>query len=420
MLGFHTGSLDFLLESGIFIAFRTRKGRHKTPFNRFAGKKQKRAMPENRRIREYDLTRGIAILIMLVINFKAMFSVASTVPVWLVDAIDFMDRRAAALLVMVAGSGLTLITRNKKGPENRLGRTKVRSILLKRSVFLFICGYWLSLLWPADILHYYAVFILIGILFSEAAGRTLITFAVLFWLIGFIQGSDLIDTLQQMAVDHSFPGQILDILFTGFYPVFPWMSFFLAGMWLARKDIRCPVFRSRLLTTGLVLLLISELIGGLPAAFWTGFFRNPADSLQAYLELYHTIDMLTVIDLKIPSPLSVVSGMGSGLCLITLGLWLSDHLPEKRSRVLVTAGKASLTIYIGHILILQAAKAGFSIGENLSILVVSGFSLLFFLLSAGLLEIWLKNHANGPLESIMRKFPYTGPVLRISKRHIII
>ena len=75
------------------------------------GSTKRNCKPESNRIIGYDLARGLAILIMVVINFKVMLSVNDTFPGWLSSAVDFMDRRAAVMLVMIAGAGISLMTK---------------------------------------------------------------------------------------------------------------------------------------------------------------------------------------------------------------------------------------------------------------------------------------------------------------------
>ena len=98
------------------------------------------------RIAGYDLARGIAVFVMLFINFREVFALQDVSWPWLSDAIALFNRRAAVVLVMVSGAGVSLIFRNMGA--------KSRRILLDRAVFLFLAGGLLSRIWSADILHF--------------------------------------------------------------------------------------------------------------------------------------------------------------------------------------------------------------------------------------------------------------------------
>ena len=361
-------------------------------------------MPEHRRIKGYDMARGLAILIMMVINFNCMLSGENSFPVWLSKAVDFMDRRAAVLLVMLAGTGLTLITKQKSMPQSVSPET--RFILLKRALFLFLVGYCLTLIWPADILHFYAVFIYLGIFLAKASNRSLIVLAFIFWFTCFIQIIDLFELIQQISIEYVLAGQIMDICFTGYYPVFPWMAFFITGMWLARQDIKCPIFRKWTFVSGILMLIASEIIGRVPIASLAGIFIDPATNFESYYYLYYVIHIMTMIDLNVPTPLSAISGMGSGLCLIIISLWMADHFTERQAAHLVTAGKTSLTFYIGHILVLQTVSICFNLGDIQNILMVISAALGLFLVGIKIMEHWLVKHSKGPFETIMRRFPF--------------
>lgn len=92
---------------------------------------------EKKRIQGYDLARGVAIFAMVVIDFKGFFCIDETFPEWLYALIEYMDRRAAVALVMIAGASMTLMI-------GRVGITKSRNTFFKRAAFLMFCGILIS------------------------------------------------------------------------------------------------------------------------------------------------------------------------------------------------------------------------------------------------------------------------------------
>ena len=58
------------------------------------------------RIAGFDIARGIALFIMIVLNFKNLFTVSNHLSGDMDTLFSFFDRRAAAVLVMIAGIGM--------------------------------------------------------------------------------------------------------------------------------------------------------------------------------------------------------------------------------------------------------------------------------------------------------------------------
>lgn len=338
----------------------------------------------------------MAVFIMLLINFKGTLSLGGAGPEWMVALIDFLNRRAAVILVMVSGVGLSLFFAS---PGSLPGRRKT---LTDRAAFLFICGYVLSRIWSGDILHFYAVFIATGILLAPRSGRFLILTALILWLVSFIQFFEIFDLLRSENQTGLFAAQITDILFSGYYPFFPWASLFILGMLLGRQDFSVRRFRQKTAAAGALLFISSEL-----AARWLDSLSLAvAGARGQYPEWLEQIILVLgeffSMDLSQPTPVSVISGMGFAILVIMAGLSLSGRSRTKITRALVISGRSSLTLYIGHILFLTLLLQVFPGTRNL-IPVMSG-SVLFFMAYVRLMSAWLKTRRNGPLETLMRRF----------------
>jgi uncharacterized membrane protein len=66
-------------------------------------------VPETmRRIAGYDIARSFALLGMVVVHFSLVLASDRSGPGWLVSILGFLDGRAAATFVILAGVGLTL------------------------------------------------------------------------------------------------------------------------------------------------------------------------------------------------------------------------------------------------------------------------------------------------------------------------
>jgi len=115
------------------------------------------------RIPGIDVARSLAILGMVLVNFKYQMDAAYNGPAWLVWISDRADGRAAALFVVLAGLGVSLRSRRaREDPTTHLGPE--RRALLQRAVLLFGLGLLNLHMWDWDILHFYGVYLALAAL----------------------------------------------------------------------------------------------------------------------------------------------------------------------------------------------------------------------------------------------------------------
>lgn len=360
-----------------------------------------------KRIQGYDLARGVAIFAMVIIDFKAFFCTDETYPEWLYAIIEYMDRRAAVLLVMIAGAGMTLMSR-------RADLEKSEYTLFKRAVFLMLCGIPITTIWPADILHFYGFFILTGLVMVQLSSRGLLVGAAVFWLISFI---GLFDTafghLENFAAG-SLPKQLAEFFFTGYYPVFPWAALYLFGMWLGRQDLKNRHVAITLLGSGLLAAVLSECAGSFIPGMAGKIIiaRGASDETAAYI--FILLSKLTVMDLTIPSPVSIISSAGTGLCVIILSFMCACGLKQGPPQSFLIAGKNTLSFYVLHILCIKGIETLPGIGEDYPVLWCTAGAIFFNATYVLLMRLWLKKFAMGPLEAAMRHFPFvkTDPLVK--------
>src|SRR5256885_13968422 len=87
---------------------------------------------------------------MVFVNFKQAMHPALQEPGWLLSFFHFLEGKASATFVVLAGLGLVLATRSLEPATARLWT-------LRRALFLLVAGGMNLLIFPADIIHYYAV-----------------------------------------------------------------------------------------------------------------------------------------------------------------------------------------------------------------------------------------------------------------------
>ncbi len=324
-----------------------------------------------------DLARFFAFAGMVLVNFKVVMGEAGGSPALRFFA-GLLDGRAAATFVVLAGIGLGL--QAVRGP--------VVSVTLRRALFLFVLGMVNATVFEADILHYYAFYFLFGLVFLRMRD------AALFWSIaglnllflGMIVGLDYEagwDWANLAYVDFwTLTGALRNLFFNGWHPVIPWLSFFLLGLWLARRPLSSPRVQRRMIAVGVVLVILAETL--------SAGLKGLAPELADLFGTYHNP----------PGPLYVLAGSGAALSVIGLSLRLGEVWVFT---CLMPAGRQSLTLYIAHILLGMGTLEALGMigGQTLETSVSAG--LLFIGLSVAYAWVWARWAKRGPVEWVMRK-----------------
>ncbi|MCG7518754.1 DUF418 domain-containing protein [Ruegeria sp. Ofav3-42] len=330
-----------------------------------------------KRLEALDAARFLAFCGMVLVNFRIAAQVAPGND-WASVLIDSLEGRAAALFVILAGIGIGLSDVSA-------------SVLLRRAAFLFVLGLINMTVFDADILHFYAVYFVVGAVFLTAPAGALwlaslgvIALAfVAAMLFNYDQGWDW-DTLTYTDL-WSLPGFLRNLFFNGWHPVFPWAAFLLIGMALGRSDLHTICVQHRLIMWGFgaaVLALFPQML-----------ISDPE------LSLYLGTEAIP------PGPFYIVAGTGSACVVIGLLLKLWPKIEKLRVGPMLTApGRQSLTLYVAHILIGMGIleEAGLLDG-SLSAPQTLAYALAFCTVSSAYALLWSRKFKRGPLEALMRK-----------------
>src|SRR5262245_46306384 len=92
------------------------------------------------RIEGFDVARAVAIVGMVVIHFTEALSY-ETMPPRLQELVGLLDGRAAALFVILAGIGVTLMTRSAASSGDTQAIRQARWRCVRRGVFLLMLGF---------------------------------------------------------------------------------------------------------------------------------------------------------------------------------------------------------------------------------------------------------------------------------------
>ncbi len=355
----------------------------------------------SQRIYGYDIARALAVFGMVIVNFKIAMGAGRAGRHWLLDLAGLLEGRAAATFVVLAGVGLSLMSRHARRTNDAASISGQRRNLFKRAFFLFTVGLLYTPLWPADILHFYGVYITIGALLLTAPSRRLMwlagaftsIFVVLLLLFDYERAWDW----QTLCYSDFWTvrGMVRHLFFNGFHPVFPWTAFLLIGMVIGRLDLRDAVVRRRLFFQGLGLAALAEataalLIRGLsPAA--------DAATKEDIHALFGTAPMP-------PMPLYILAGAGTAAAVIAACVALSERLGDTAwPRPLIATGQLALTIYVAHVVIGMGTLEALGRLENQTPAFAIGSAAVFCATAVVFAHLWRRRFRRGPLEWLMRR-----------------
>lgn len=335
-----------------------------------------------------DLARVVASVGVVIVNFKVVMVSEPVLASGLSLFTGALEGRAAATFVVLAGIGLGL-TVSFGGAQNSISTT------IKRALFLLIIGLLNTLIFSADILHYYAFYFLLGAFLLPFSNRLLAAFIVainvVFVALLFSLDFDLGWNWQTLVyADFWTPtGFTRNLFFNGWHPVFPWLSFLLAGMIFSRLELSKRATQMKMVWYGLGGLISVELVS-------RGFIAAIGQGDKELIAILGTGPVP-------PMPLYILAGISAAMVAIGLCLRFANSLEKARVlKYLLPAGRQTLTLYFAHIFIGMGALEAFGMmgGQTLETAV---FAAILFCAAAGIYAyLWAKVFKRGPVEAVMR------------------
>lgn len=354
----------------------------------------------NNRILGYDFARGLAVIGMVFVNFKVvMVAEESSV---LSNLVKVLSGKAAALFVVLAGVGMTLMYNGAKRKNCVEGVKKVKTNLLKRAAFLFAIGLSYYFIWPADILHYYGLYLSIGVLFLSASRKWLISvslllivaYSLLFPVLNYDKGWDW--TIMEYTEFFTLQGFFRNLFINGFHPAIPWLAFLLTGIWVGRINFRDLRVRKKVLLIALATYVLFKAIS------------MAMVSALSTLSPSETLDIEFAFGTSPMPPLFFYMVTASSLAVFIITL--SIYIAEKYSNTLlikqmVSNGQLALSNYFFHVIIgmlgiqLFFGKLEQAFSIEFAVAYASVFSILLIVFS----HYWRRRFNHGPLENLMRR-----------------
>jgi uncharacterized membrane protein YeiB len=291
------------------------------------------------RIRGVDLARGLAVLGMVMVHFGPV----GTEGFGLVGAAYRAPHgRASILFVLVAGVGVSLLA-GDRGPA-RLRDASWR--LAWRAVVLAPLGLALATL-PTDvavILHFYALYLCLGIVCLRLPDRLLLWLAAVSALLGpvvvLISRQSRPEWFSSRSTDWTDVEQVAaEFIVSGRFPIVVWAAPLFVGMWIGRQDLHSSKLVGRLTAVGVLI-----------AAGAFGVERLLRAQVQDPVGGTDWRQLAT-LEPHSQMPLWIVSSTGIALAVLG-GCVLGARAVPRLVWPLVALGQQALSIYVAHILVL--------------------------------------------------------------------
>jgi uncharacterized protein len=352
------------------------------------------------RIIGLDVARALAVIGMIIVNFKVVLGQDGQT--WVKSFASIFDGKAAAMFVVLAGVGLALMTNSaiKNNDRHKLKIAKIR--IAKRALFLFVLGLSYITIWPADILHFYGIYMVIILMVLPFKERTILILgsAIIFFypmLVIFLDyetGWDF-DTLDYLGF-WTFEGFIRNLFFNGFHPVMPWTAFMLFGYWFGKQDLHNDKFIKKTFLLSTLLFISIQNLSYLSISFLA------EGNQEAALELTEILGTNPMP----PLPFYMFNGISIAFAIISACILIARRFEDS---IIIGAlhktGQLALTFYVAHVIIgmgiielVAPEKMG-----NYTVEFSVSYALVFSLLCIVFAVIWRKYKKSGPLEWIMRK-----------------
>lgn len=353
-----------------------------------------------KRIIGIDVARALAVIGMIIVNFKIVFGGKGNETIKFL--LGLLEGKAAATFVVLAGVGIAFMSNSAIKNHDLQKIKKTRKRILKRAIFLFIIGLLYIPIWPADILHFYGIYMLITLLLLTGSNKIIVTSSLvlvfIYPLLLSIWNYDTgwnFDTFEY--VDFWSPeGFARNLFFNGFHPVIPWSAFMLIGLWFGKQDLSNPKFIKRATWVSVAIFLTITLLSQSLISILAEGNQTFEDELK---QILGTSPMP-------PLPIYMISGSSFAIFIISICIIISNTFETNYLiNVLKKTGQLALTFYVAHVIIgmgiveaVNPTKMGqYSIDFSFI------YALIFSVFCMVFAAIWTKFKNIGPLESIMRK-----------------
>jgi uncharacterized protein len=352
------------------------------------------------RIIGIDVARALAVIGMIIVNFKVVFGEKGQP--WVKSFASLFDGKAAATFVVLAGVGLALMTNSAINHRDKAKIKVARIRIAKRAVLLFIIGVSYITIWPADILHFYGIYMAITVVLLTCKEKTIlisgiaiiVAYPILITVFNYETGWNF-ETLDYQDF-WTFKGFIRNLFFNGFHPVLPWTAFMLFGYWFGKQDLNNDKFVKKTFWMSTIIFISIQVVSYLTISILSEGNQEAAFRLTA---IFGTKPMP-------PLPIYMFNGIAIAFAIISACILIAKKFENSFIiGALNKTGQLALTFYVAHVVvgmgiieIINPSKIG-----DYSIEFSVGYAMVFCLLCILFAVIWRKYYNSGPLEWMLRK-----------------
>ncbi len=352
------------------------------------------------RIIDLDVTRGVALIGVCVMNYHGYLINRGATPGDGFWARQFdpwngpLSTRFAATFVVVAGMGISLLTRRSTAGSDRGAISADRWVLVRRGVLLYSFGFFLNWVWPGTILFFYGAYFMVGAVLFTLRSRWLVLIGVTaalaaaglkWWVVDRTrQGRPPAWLVQGNAAAHTSPRDlVLDTFVRGTHPLLPWLVFLCAGMVLGRVLPFATRVRWWLTGFGVGCVVLGYVLHAVLQ--WDDVLRStrPFDRGLLYTLIAMGVALVAVC---------VVGAAAHATSRSTL------------THMLAVTGRTTLSLYVLHVLVFDLVVDWLEWVKPAGLVTSLSFALVFWMVAIVAANAWALWQPVGPLEWLYRRF----------------
>ena len=371
------------------------------------------SIPTRDRVIDLDVTRAVALIGVAAMNYHGYLILRggpvgeSTINRFFNPWTGPLSTRFAATFVLVAGMGITLLTDRGRLAGDRARQSADRWTLVRRGVLLYAFGFVFDWVWNGTVLFFYGAFFIAGaVLFTLrtrwliAVGATaaLAAAGLQWWALETTHDTGWLFRDWYAPGPYRSPRRLLfDTFINGTHPLLPWLAFLCAGMVIGRHlPLRAP-WRRVLGTFGVVLVAGTYLA------------NHSFDATPLQSRLFAT-------DPFSRSLTYTLSALGSAITAFCVIGWIAETTKNNVvTRAFAAAGRTTLTLYILHALVFNAAVTRWHLIRPAGLDVALAFAGGYWVVAITAAAWWQRQFGIGPAEWVYRRFGGSNLALPVSQ-----
>lgn len=364
-----------------------------------------------------DVVRALAMLGVIIMNYNGYTVVLGgrSEGSWVYSLFAPWDgplsTRFAATFVLTAGVGVTLLTRSSVGDPAKTGN--ISWLLVRRGLLLYGGGMVFDMIWSGTILPYYgAMFVVAAVLWrlpKTALAAVAASSAALAWVVhGWVVDQEFAQHNVSWFIDpgaQSPRGLLINVLFNGTHPLFPWLAFFCAGIILGRL-LDSPKALRVAFALGTTAWIVSWAVGLAAEANVPAPGTRPSRIMSVALSvspwdrgIIYTLNALGFALIAFTAINGFANRSADSSTRERRGPRVGSLIVDNLRR----AGQMSLTIYLSHALVFNLIVNWLGWVRPGTITQTLLFALGFWVIATSLAIAYQRRYGRGPAERIYRR-----------------